>query len=90
MTQMSSTIDAKIGIGKNKFRGRPSTKKFTRLVARRGIRGEVNLPPGVGRFGRKEDKKRESKRERKNGRFEDLEKGLHALTRRVGGFLKSM
>ena len=45
--------------------------------------GEVNLLP-CRRFGSKEEKKRR-KKDRKKGRFEDLNKGLHALTRRVGG-----
>ena len=64
---------------KKRFRGRPVRQKCTELVARRGVRVEVNLPPGGRRFGRKE--------ERKNGRFKCLKMGLHALTRRVGGFI---
>ena len=54
--KMSSTIDATIGIEKSRFRGRPIGKKCTGLVARMGVRGEVNLLPGVRRFGRKEKK----------------------------------
>ena len=42
-----------------------------------GGKGGVKPPSWGRRFGRKE--------ERKKGRFEDLKKGLHALTRRVGG-----
>ena len=45
---MSSTIDAEIDIGKNKFRGRQSTKNPSELVSRRGVRGEVTFLWGVG------------------------------------------
>ena len=63
---MSSTIDAKTGIAKSRFRGRPVAKDILELVARRGVREEVHLPPGGRRFGRKEEKKKR--------RFEDLKK----------------
>ena len=34
---MSSKIDAKIGIEKSRFRGRPTAKEIPRLVARNGV-----------------------------------------------------
>ena len=34
------------------------------LMARRGVRGEVNLPPWSRRFGRKDERKKERKQER--------------------------
>ena len=60
---MSSKIDAKIGMDKKRFQGRPVRQKCTELVARRGVRGEVNLHPGGRRFGRKEERKQERKKE---------------------------
>ena len=71
MITTSSKNDAKIDIEKGWFRGRPTAKGIPGLVARRGIRGEVNLPRGW-RFGRKEEKKKGRKKESTEGRFEDL------------------
>ena len=64
MNTMLSKIDAKIRIEKGRFRGRPKGKMSTRLVARRGVRGEVNFPPRgkeVRKFGRKAGKKEDLK-----------------------------
>ena len=72
MIKTSSKIDAKIDIEKNRFRGRPTAKKSTGLVARRGLRGDVDLPPGDRRFGRKEEKKTVRKKKRKKRKFEVL------------------
>ena len=52
-------------------------------MARRGVRGDVTTPLGVGGL---EERKKRRKEEIKEGKLEDLKKGLHALTRRVGGF----
>ena len=71
MTKMLSKNDAKISIGRNRFRGRPTAKDIPRLVARRAVRGEVNLPPGGRRFGRK---KKRRKANMKKKRKEDLKK----------------
>ena len=38
--------DARIDIEKSRFRGHPSTRDCTELVARRGARREVPPPPG--------------------------------------------
>ena len=62
ITKMSSTIYAKNGIEKCSFRGCPSTKNPSELMSRRGVkgvRGEVILPPGGRRFGRKKSRKEE-------------------------------
>ena len=47
---------------------------FTRLVAKRVVRGEVNLPLGAQRLGRTETRKKERKEEerKKNGRREEM------------------
>ena len=66
MTKMPSTIDTKICIEESSFRAGPSARKFGELVARRGVRGEENLPPGSRRFRRKEEKK---KRKYEVGRY---------------------
>ena len=44
-----SKNDAKIGIEKSRFRGRPIANEILELVARRGVRGEVT-PWGVNLF----------------------------------------
>ena len=71
VTKMLSKFNAQICIGKSRFKGCPSTNGLARLVARRGLRGEVNFPPGAMRFGRKEEKKKGRKNERTKGKFED-------------------
>ena len=58
--KMSSKIDAKIGIEKNRFRRRPTVKKGSDLEARRGVRGEP-----LGSEERKRRRKEERKKERK-------------------------
>ena len=72
VANMSSKIDAIIHIEKSSFLGRPSTKKCTGLVARRGVRGEVKLPLGVGGSKGRNTRRKE---ERKKARKEDLKKG---------------
>ena len=64
----------KLASKKSFFRGRPVGKKFTGLVARRRVMGQLILPPGGRRFGRKEEKKKGRKKERKYGILEDLKK----------------
>ena len=78
--KMLSKTDAKTDIGKSRFRGRPTAKDPSELVARRGLRG-------VRKFVKKEEKK---KGRNLKGNFEDLKKVLHALTRRVGGLLSPL
>ena len=68
MINMSSKIDAEIGIGESCFQGRPIGKKCSE---------EVNLPAGAKRFGRKEERekgrrKEERKEGKKKGKIEDL------------------
>ena len=65
---MSSKVDVKIGIERGKFRRGPSAKDLTGLVARRGVSGDINLPLGGRRFGRKKWRKEERKKERKEER----------------------
>ena len=55
--KMSSNIYAKIGIKKNRFRGRPGAKEIPELVVRRGLRGRASEEMKKGR--NKESKKRE-------------------------------
>ena len=60
VTNMSSKIDAKIGIKKSRSQGCPTTKEILELVARMGVKEKVNLPPGgqeVRKKGRKEERK---------------------------------
>ena len=54
----------------------PNQSRHTGLGARKGKRGEVNLPPGVRRFGKS------------FGRKGDRTKGerIYTLDQRVGGF----
>ena len=63
VTNMSSKIDANIGNEQSRFREGMTAKCFSELVARRGIRWEVNLPPGG-----KEVRKKGRKGERSKGR----------------------
>ena len=66
MVKKSSNIDVNIGIGKSSSEeGRP--QKVSPAGARREVRGEVNLSPGLRRFGRKEEKKKTRKEEGKLG-----------------------
>ena len=64
VTKIASKINAKTGIEKNTFRGRPTILEGTGLVARKEIRGEV-IPPEGRRFGRKEEKNEERIEERR-------------------------
>ena len=60
-------MDAKIRIEKSRFQGRPIGKESTGLVARRGGRGEVILPPGDKEVRKKERKEETEKEKRKKG-----------------------
>ena len=66
VTKISSNIDATSDIAISRLRERPTAKSILELVARRGVREEVNFPPGGRRFGRKEEKKKGRKKERNN------------------------
>ena len=57
VTNISSKIDAEIGIGKSRFRGRPAAQNSSELVANRG------LPLGDRKKRRKEERKTERKEE---------------------------
>ena len=46
VAKMPSTINAKNDIEKSRLRGGPGAGNFCEPVPRRGVRGEVNLPPG--------------------------------------------
>ena len=45
-------------LSEKKVPRRPGCQKVSPAGARRGVKGEVNLPPGGRRFGRKEEKKK--------------------------------
>ena len=62
----SAENNAKIGIEKSSFRGRPTPRNFGELGGRREVRGEVILHPGVG--GSEERKKEERKKGKKEGK----------------------
>ena len=61
----SSKIDAKIGIGKGRFRGGPSARKYPWLVAGGGYGGGKPSPGGykVQKKGTKEVRKKQRKKE---------------------------
>ena len=66
VAKMSSKIDANIGMGKSKFRRGSGARNLGELSGRKGIRGNVNLPLGVGGSEeRKKGRKEEGKKERK-------------------------
>ena len=79
----------KLALIKSRFRGVPVARNSSWLVARRGVMGgKVNLSPGVRKKRRKEENKK--KKKRKTWRIENLKiwrkrKGLHVLTRCLGG-----
>ena len=67
VAKLESQIDAESGSGAEQMLKIESTRlsEFPGLVARRGVREEVDLPPGGRRSGRKEDKKKGKKEEGK-------------------------
>ena len=67
IANMLSKTDAKISIGKNRSQNARGQMAVTKVVARRGVKGDVNLPPMVG--GSEERKNKEGKKDgRKKGR----------------------
>ena len=88
VTKLQSQIDANIGIKQTLVLRRHGCDICLRANDQDGRKGGGKPTPWkVGGMG---ERKHGRKKERKNGRFEDLkkEKGLHALTRWVGGLQK--
>jgi hypothetical protein len=73
---MRSKIHAKDWYRKNRFRGGTGSRRFGKLGVRRGLRGEVNLPPwGIGDS---EERKKRRKGEERKGRREEKRVGRQA------------
>ena len=67
--QTLTKYNPKVGIEKRKFRGGPGAKGLPGLVARRGVKEEVNITASGS-----EEKKKRRKEEKKKGRKEEREK----------------
>ena len=67
VAKIESKIDAGNGVEQMWRKESLRLSEFPRPVARKGVRGEVNLPPGGmdRKKGRKEERKKESKKVRR-------------------------